>query len=141
MRWPKRTTLGGTVPSQIRVLDVKTLQELSRCAEINSWARGWPDWIREHEDEIEVVYIRAWGPEGDADAYRCEVTAWLRGKAPRLFLLDVARGDLETLPALSKREVIELAHRLLDRGPRIGLVPISATEQRFDDNLRGPSDE
>lgn len=141
MRWPSRTTLGGIVPSQIRLLDVPTLQELSRRAAANHWGAGWPDWVRDHEDQIEVVYIRAWGPEGDADAYRCQVTAWLTTKAPRNFQMDVARKDLEALPALSKRELIALAHRLLERGPWIGMHRVSSTEYRFDDNLRAPSDE
>lgn len=97
--------------------------------------------MSEHEEQIEVVYIRAWGPEGDDDVYRCHLTAWLTSRAPRNFQMDVSRKDLEALPALSKRELIELTHRLLNRGPWIGLVQISPTEYQFDDNMRGPSDE
>lgn len=139
MRWPKRTTLGGTVPSQIRVLDVATLQELSRRAKAMHWAAGWPDWVEEHRDQIQVVYIRAWGIKG-SDYYRCQVTVWLTTKAPRYFLLDVSHKDLADLPALSKRELIAVTHRLLDRGPKIGLSPLSPTEYQFDDNILGPTE-
>lgn len=65
------------------------------------------DWLKEHEDEIEIYYLPSYSPELNPDEYlNCDLKAGVHSKAPartRDQLKDSAISHLRTLQKLPKR--------------------------------------
>lgn len=124
MRWPARRVRGRRIPSQVRALTVDDVRALSRKAALTPGvsAVGRPDWLAQHGDDVLQATLRVFGPDVPG-VQRCFVDLVMTNGDLRYFMLDVADKDLRTYRPLTRRQVVELTHLLLERARHVPLDP------------------
>lgn len=79
---------------------------------------GRPAWLAQRAHEVRAAHLRVFGVDSPG-VYRCIVTLETRNGEFRFYTLDVAKRDFDALPALSRRQLIELANSLLDQAAHV----------------------
>ncbi len=108
----------------IKTMSVQDLERLQGTAAANpNWsATGRPAWLREHKDRISQVMLVVFAIEHPS-VYRCLVTAILDDGSGGQFTLEVAFADFNSLPDISAKTLVTLAHRYLLNFPHLDLDP------------------
>jgi len=120
-KWPTIDLYTPRGRSDIKRLSVADLERLQATAAANPWsAVGRPTWVREHKDRIRQVMLRVFVVEHPS-VYRCLVTVILDDESGGEFTLEVAFQDFNRLPDITRKMLVELAHRRLLSYPDIKL--------------------
>lgn len=121
-RWPQVTHNGPPVPGEVKRLSIEDLKRLTATADAKpGWsATGRRAWLIENAPHLESAFMSAYTIE-EPGVLRCVVSPSRVDGSLGAFTLDVSRSDFDQLPTISRRDSVELLHRLLHGLPVIPL--------------------
>lgn len=113
-----------SVPFDVKSISVATLcrlQEVAANADGVS-AKGRPDWVADHADDIDRVLVTAYSPEWPG-WYRCFVVPYDEDGPMGTFTLGISFGDFGRLPGVHRLDATDLLREFLLRSKPIPLDP------------------